>query len=56
MQLISGKELEKDKSEEDEGNKKGGSLENAESLEKERKKEHKQEEEKNKKMPRTLCL
>ena len=39
VQLRSGKELEKDKSEIDEDNKGGGSLENAESLEKERKKE-----------------
>ena len=39
VQLRSGKELEKEKSEKDEGNKGEGSLENAESLEKERKKE-----------------
>ena len=39
VQLRSGKELEKEKSEKDEGNKGEGSLENAESLKKERKKE-----------------
>ena len=39
VQLRSGKELEKEKSEKDEGNKREGCLENAESLEKERKKE-----------------
>ena len=43
VQLRSGKELQKEKSEKDEGNKGEGSLENTESLEKERKKEHKQE-------------
>ena len=49
VQLRSGKELEKEKSEKDEGNKGEGSLENAESLEKERKKEQQQEEEISKK-------
>ena len=49
VQLRSGKELEKEKSEKDEGNKGEGSLENAESLEKERKKEQQQEEEGSKK-------
>ena len=49
VQLISGKELEKEKSEKDEGNKGEGRLENAESLEKERKKEQQQEEERSKK-------
>ena len=44
VQLRSGKELEKEKSEKDEGNKGEGSLENAESLKKERKKEQQQEE------------
>ena len=39
VHLRSGKELEKEKSEKDEGNKGEGSLENAESLKKERKKE-----------------
>ena len=39
VQLRSGKELEKENSEKNEGNKGEGSLENAESLEKERKKE-----------------
>ena len=39
VQLRSGKELEKEKSEKDEGNKGEGSLENAESLKKETKKE-----------------
>ena len=42
VQLISGKELEKEKSEKNEGNKGEGSLENAESLKKERKKEQQQ--------------
>ena len=49
VQLRSGKELEKEKSENDEGNKGEGSLGNAESLEKERKKEQQQEEERSKK-------
>ena len=49
MQLRSGKELEKEKSEKEEGNKGEGSLENVESLEKERKKEQQQEEERSKK-------
>ena len=49
LQLKSGKELEKEKSEKDEGNKGEGSLKNAESLEKERKKEQQQEEERSKK-------
>ena len=49
VQLRSGKELEKEKSEKNEGNKGEGSLENAESLEKERKKEQQQEEERSKK-------
>ena len=39
VQLRSGKELEKEKSEKDEGKKGEGSLENAESLKKEKKKE-----------------
>ena len=49
VQLRSGKELEKEKSEKDESNKDEGILENAESPEKERKKEHQQEEEISKK-------
>ena len=49
VQLRSGKELEKEKSEKDEGNKGEGSLENDESLEKERKKKQRQEEERSKK-------
>ena len=49
VQLRSGKELEKEKSKKDEGNKGEGILENAESPEKERKKEAR-------KKPRTLCL
>ena len=49
VHLRSGKELEKEKSEKEEGNKGEGSLENAESLEKERKKEQQQEEERSKK-------
>ena len=49
VQLRSGKELEKEKSEKDEGNKGEGILENAESPEKERKKEQQQEEERSKK-------
>ena len=44
VQLRSGNELEKEKSEKDEGNKGERSLGNAESLEKERKKEQQQEE------------
>ena len=56
VQLKSGKELEKEKSKKDEGNKGEGSLGNVESLEKERKKEQQQEEERSKKKPRTLCL
>ena len=42
VQLRSGKELENEKSEKEEGNKGEGSLENAESLEKEGKKEQKE--------------
>ena len=49
VQLRSGKELEKEKSEKEEGNKGEGSLENAESLEKERKKEQQKEEDISKK-------
>ena len=49
VQLRSGKELEKEKSEKEEGKKGEGSLENAESLEKERKKEQQEEGERNKK-------
>ena len=49
VQLRSGKELEKEKSEKNEGSKGEGRLENVESLEKERKKEQQQEEEKSKK-------
>ena len=49
VQLRSGKELEKEKSEKDESNKGEGSLGNAESLEKERKKEQQQQEERSKK-------
>ena len=49
VQLRSGKELEKEKSEKEEGNKGEGSLENAKSLEKERKKEQQEEGERNKK-------
>ena len=52
VQLRSGKELEKEKSEKEEGNKGEGSLENAESLEKERKKEQQQQEERSKKKAR----
>ena len=49
VQLRSGKELEKEKSEKDEGNKGEGSLRNSESLKKERKKEQQQQEERSKK-------
>ena len=49
VQLISGKELEKEKSEIDEGNKGEGSLRNAETLEKKRKLEQQEEEERSKK-------
>ena len=49
VQLRSGKELEKEKSEKEEGNKGEGSLENDESLEKERKKDQQEEGERNKK-------
>ena len=49
VQLRSGKELKKEKSEKDESNKGEGILENAESLEKERKKEQQQQEERSKK-------
>ena len=49
VQLRSGKELEKEKSEKDESNKGEGILENAESSEKERKKEQQQQEERSKK-------
>ena len=49
VQLRSGKELEKEKSEKDEGNKGEGSLRNAETLEKKRKLEQQQEEERSKK-------
>ena len=49
VQLRSGKELEKEKSEKEEGNKGEGSLENAESLENERKKEQPEEGQRNKK-------
>ena len=49
VQLKSGKELEKEKSEKDEGNKGEGILGNAESLKKERKKEQQQEEGRSKK-------
>ena len=49
VQLRNGKELEKEKSEKDEGNKGEGSLRNAETLEKKRKLEQQQEEEKSKK-------
>ena len=49
VQLRSGKELEKEKSEKDESNKGEGILENAESPEKERKKEQQQQEERSKK-------
>ena len=49
MQLRSGKELEKEKSEKDEGNKGEGSLRNAETLEKKRKLEQKEDEERSKK-------
>ena len=49
VQLRSGKELEKEKSEKEDGNKEEGSLQNAESLEKERKKEQQEEGERNKK-------
>ena len=48
VQLRSGKELEKEKSEKGESNKGEGILENAESLEKERKKEQQKQEERNK--------
>ena len=49
VQLRSGKELEKEKSEKDEGNKGEGSLRNAESLEKEMKKDQQEEEERSNK-------
>ena len=49
VQLRSGKELEKEKSEKDESNKGEGSLGNAESLKKEMKKEQQQQEERSKK-------
>ena len=49
VQLRSGKELEKEKSEKDESNKGEGILENVESPEKERKKEQQQQEERSKK-------
>ena len=49
MQLRSGKDIKKEKSEKEEDNKGEGSLENAESLEKEMKKEQQQEEERSKK-------
>ena len=49
VQLKSGKEIEKEKSEKEKGNKGEGSLENAESLENERKKEQQEEGERNKK-------
>ena len=49
LQLRSGKELEKEKSEKDESNKGEGILENAESPEKESKKEQQQQEERSKK-------
>ena len=49
VQLRSGKELEKEKSEKDEGNKGEGSLRNAETLEKKRKLEKQQDEEMSKK-------
>ena len=49
VQLRSGKELEKEKSEKDEGNKGEGSLRNAETLEKKRKLEQQQDEEMSKK-------
>ena len=49
VQLKSGKELEKENSEKDEGNKGEGSLRNVETLEKKRKLEQQQEEERSKK-------
>ena len=49
VQLRSGKELEKDKSKKEEGNKGEGSLGNTELLKKERKKEQQQEEKRSKK-------
>ena len=49
VQLRSGTELEKEKSEKEEGNKGEGSLENAELLKKERNKEQQQQEERSKK-------
>ena len=49
VQLRSGKELEKEKSKKDEGNKGERSLRNAETLEKKRKLEQQQEEERSKK-------
>ena len=49
VQLRSGKELEKEKSEKDEGNKGEGSLRNAETLEKKKKLEQQEEEERSKK-------
>ena len=54
VQLISGKELEKEKSEKDEGNNGEGSLGNAESLEKERKKEQQEEERSKKKAQNSM--
>ena len=60
VQLRSGRELEKEKSEKDEGNKGEGSLEKIAVPEKERKEEQQQEEERRKKKikerARTLCL
>ena len=49
VQLRSGKELEKEKSEKDDGNNGEGSLRNAETLEKKRKMEQQEEEERSKK-------
>ena len=56
VQLRSGKELEKEKSEKDEINKGEGILENPESPEKERKKEQQQEEERSKKKAQNSML
>ena len=56
VQLRSVKELEKEKSEKDEGNKGEGRLENAESLEKERKKEQQKKKKETRRKPRTLSL
>ena len=54
VQLRSGKELEKEKSEKDEGNKGEGSLRNAETLEKKRKLEQQEEKRSKKKAQNSM--